>query len=91
MRKVIIYSALLFVGLGLSQALPVLLGDSHDAAATAIRVLTMTGLAFIMIQVGFEFHIDKARLHSYGVFILIVKKLIQGVPEAPAAFDHNDI
>jgi Kef-type K+ transport system membrane component KefB len=66
MGKVILYSALLFAGLGLSQFLPALLGDSHDAAATAIRVLTMTGLAFIMIHVGFEFHIDKSRLGSYG-------------------------
>jgi Kef-type K+ transport system membrane component KefB len=66
MRKVILYSFLLFVGLGLSQALPSLLGDAHDAIAIAIRVLTLTGLAFIMIHVGFEFHIDKSRLGSYG-------------------------
>ena len=39
--------------------LPALLGDARDAVANAIRLLTMTGLAFIMIQVGFEFHIDK--------------------------------
>ncbi len=66
MRKVTLYSVLLLLGLGLSQALPALLGGAHDAAAVAIRVLTMTGLAFIMIQVGFEFHIDKARLGTYG-------------------------
>ena len=66
MRKVLLYSILLFVGLGLSQALPALLGDSHDAVATVIRVLTMTGLAFIMIHVGFEFHIDKSNLRQYG-------------------------
>jgi hypothetical protein len=65
-RKVLVYSILLFVGLGLSQALPTLLGDAHDAIATAIRVLTMTGLAFIMIHVGFEFHIDKSNLRQYG-------------------------
>jgi Kef-type K+ transport system membrane component KefB len=66
MRKVILYSFLLFAGLGLSQALPSLLGDAHDAIAIMIRVLTLTGLAFIMIHVGFEFHIDKSRLGSYG-------------------------
>ena len=66
MRKVILYSVLLFVGLGLSQALPSLLGGAHDAVAVATRVLTMIGLAFIMIHVGFEFHIDKSRLRSYG-------------------------
>ncbi|MDH3216885.1 MAG: sodium:proton antiporter [Candidatus Krumholzibacteria bacterium] len=66
MHKVIVYSILLFVGLGLSQALPGLLDDGHDAAANVIRVLTMTGLAFIMIHVGFEFHIDKSNLRRYG-------------------------
>lgn len=66
MKKVALYSALLFVGLGLSQVLPELLGDSHDPIAVAIRVITMVGLAFIMIHVGFEFHIDKTKLGSYG-------------------------
>ncbi len=66
MRKVLVYSVLLFVGLGLSQALPALLGAAHDAVATAIRMLTMTGLAFIMIHVGFEFHLDKSNLKRYG-------------------------
>lgn len=45
--------------------LPSLLGDAHDAVAVAVRVLTMTFLAFIMIRVGFEFHLDKSRLGSY--------------------------
>ena len=66
MRKVVLYSALLFVGLALSQALPLLPGGGHELLATTIRVLTMIGLAFIMIHVGFEFHIDKSRLESYG-------------------------
>jgi Kef-type K+ transport system membrane component KefB len=66
MRKVLVYSVLLLAGLGLSQALPGLLGDAHDAVATTVRVLTMTGLAFIMVHVGFEFHIDKSNLKQYG-------------------------
>ncbi len=66
MRKVLWYSIFLFAGLGLSQALPSVLGESHDTVATAIRTLTMTGLAFIMIRVGFEFHIDKSNLKQYG-------------------------
>jgi hypothetical protein len=66
MRKVLLYSILLFIGLGLSQALPALLGNAQDGFAFTIRVLTMTGLAFIMIHVGFEFHIDKSRLGKYG-------------------------
>ena len=66
MRKVLAYSVLLFVGLGLSQVMPLWLGDERDGIATVIRVLTMTGLAFIMIRVGFEFHIDKSKLGQYG-------------------------
>lgn len=66
MRKVLLFSILLFLGLGLSQALPALLGDAHDGLAAVVRVLTMTGLAFIMIHVGFEFHVDKSRLGKYG-------------------------
>jgi Kef-type K+ transport system membrane component KefB len=66
MRKVLTYSVLLFVGLGLSQLLPALLGEAHDGLAVAIRVLTMIGLGFIMIHVGFEFHLDKSRLGQYG-------------------------
>ena len=58
MRKVALYSSLLFVGFGLSQLLPFLLVGAHDAGAVAVRVLTMVCLAFIMIRVGFEFHLD---------------------------------
>jgi len=46
--------------------MPSILGGSHDVFATIVRVLTMTGLAFIMIHVGFEFHIDKKNLGTYG-------------------------
>ena len=66
MRKVLLYSVLLFVGLGLSQVLPLLVSQNYDAIAVPVRVLTMIGLAFIMIRVGFEFHIDKNNLRSYG-------------------------
>jgi len=66
MRRVLIYSTLLLIGLGFSQALPTLAGDAHDGVATAVRVITMVGLAFIMIHVGFEFHIDKSKPRTYG-------------------------
>ena len=66
MRKVLAYSLLLFIGLGLSQVLPALTGDARDVVANTIRLLTMTGLAFIMIQVGHEFHLDKSNLKKYG-------------------------
>ncbi|MCY3691814.1 MAG: sodium:proton antiporter [Chloroflexota bacterium] len=66
MRTVLVYSILLFLGLGLSQGLPAILGDFPDVLANGIRVLTLTGLAFIMIRVGFEFHIEKSNLGQYG-------------------------
>jgi hypothetical protein len=65
-RKVLLYSILLFIGLGFSQLLPLALGNLHEVIAVAIRLLTMTGLAFIMIHVGFEFHIDKSQIGEYG-------------------------
>ena len=71
MRTVLLYSILLFIGLGMSQALPVLLGAAHDGFAFFVRVLTMTGLAFIMIHVGYEFHLDKSRLGNYGKDYLV--------------------
>lgn len=71
MRKVFLYSVLLFAGLGLSQILPVILGEAQDGFSLLIRLLTMVGLAFIMIHVGFEFHIDKNRLGLYGKDYLI--------------------
>ncbi len=66
MRKVALYSILLVAGLLFSQVLPVMLGDSAGMVALVVRTLTMTGLAFIMIHVGFEFHIDKRNLKRYG-------------------------
>lgn len=71
MRKVFLYSTLLLIGLIFSQFLPVLFVKAYDGIASAIRVFTMTGLAFIMIHVGFEFHIDKTKLEKYGWDYLI--------------------
>ncbi|MXX78128.1 MAG: sodium:proton antiporter [Gemmatimonadales bacterium] len=66
MRRVLLYSLLLFAGLVLSQALPALTGDAQDGVANAVRVLAMSGLTFIMIHVGFEFHIDRSQPKQYG-------------------------
>ncbi len=66
LRNILLYSVLLLLGLVLSQALPTLAGDAHDGIANAIRVLTMTSLAFIMVRVGFEFHIERSNLGQYG-------------------------
>jgi Na+:H+ antiporter len=61
MRRVIIYSLLLVGGMGLSQLAFVQLFSA------AIATLTMIFLAYIMIEVGMEFDIDKSRLSSYVV------------------------
>jgi Kef-type K+ transport system membrane component KefB len=66
MKKVWIFSALLTAGLVLSQALPPILGEQTDTVRTAIAFLTMVGLAFIMIHVGYEFDLDKRNLRELG-------------------------
>ncbi len=69
-KKVLLFSILLVLGLILSQYLDVLAGDS-GTAREAVRILTMVMLAFIMIHVGYEFEIDRSRLKSYGFDYLV--------------------
>ncbi|MFY0530051.1 sodium:proton antiporter [Archangium gephyra] len=66
MRKVFIYSVLLLGGLGASQALPALGPGVYEPLTHVIRLLTMVGLAFIMIHVGQEFDLDKSNMRQYG-------------------------
>lgn len=61
MRRVIIYSLLLVAGMGLSQLAFI------QSFSPAITTLTMIFLAYIMIEVGMEFDIDKSRLSAYTV------------------------
>jgi Kef-type K+ transport system membrane component KefB len=65
MKTVWIFSALLVVGLGLSQVLPGVLHEHVHAAREAISFLTMVALSFIMIHVGYEFQIDR-KLRELG-------------------------
>ena len=65
MKRVFIYSILLVAGMGLSQLATV------QTFATTITVLTMIFLAYIMIEVGMEFDIDKSRLHAYALDYVI--------------------
>lgn len=66
MKKIAIYSLLLAAGLVGSQFLPALLGESLGAGREVVTFLTMVGLSFIMIHVGYEFEIDKSRVRDYG-------------------------
>ena len=60
MKQVILYSIFLFVGILFSQVLDL------SAYSEWISALTLICLAYIMIEVGLEFEIDKKRLRSYG-------------------------
>jgi Kef-type K+ transport system membrane component KefB len=65
-KKVWIFSGLLTIGLVLSQLLPGILAEHAHAVGAGIDFLTMVGLAFIMIHVGYEFDLDKAKLGERG-------------------------
>ncbi|MDV5167657.1 sodium:proton antiporter [Photobacterium rosenbergii] len=65
MKKVILYSILLLIGLFLSQLLP-LYFQGYSALQPVLMVVTMSALAYIMINVGREFDIDKDNLKQYG-------------------------
>ncbi|MFT4552742.1 MAG: hypothetical protein ACI9S8_001368 [Chlamydiales bacterium] len=66
MKKIVIYSILLFIGLIFSQFLPLLGEESYLPVHFVVRQFTMVALAFIMIHVGLEFRIEKDRLEEYG-------------------------
>lgn len=64
MQKILIYSALLILGLVGSQFLPPA-GEGFDAR-DLIRWGTFIALAYIMINVGYEFDIDKKNPRKYA-------------------------
>ena len=65
MRKVALYSVLLLVGMFFSQVANLEILQPH------LGFFTMVCLAYIMIEVGLEFHLDKKHLSSYGFDYLI--------------------
>ena len=66
MRKVLLFSTLLLLGLIGSQWLPGVIGPGYAMVGDMVRIMTMAALSFIMIRVGYEFHIDKSNLRQYG-------------------------
>jgi hypothetical protein len=66
MKKVVIFSGLLVLGMVGSQLLPNMLGSTYASLSHVIRLLTMAALAFIMIHVGYEFDINKREMRRYG-------------------------
>lgn len=65
MRKVLLFSFFLMAGLAASQSFPMLFGDSYPAVKIVSNTLLFVCLAFIMINVGREFEIEKSRWKSY--------------------------
>ncbi|MBD3168176.1 MAG: sodium:proton antiporter [candidate division Zixibacteria bacterium] len=66
MKKVVLYSILLIIGLAGSQVLPLITGGDLKWLTLSVDLLTMIGLSYIMIHVGYEFEIDKSNLRQYG-------------------------
>lgn len=65
MRKVLSFSVFLIIGLLLSQFLPMFAGEGYGVVKTVANILLYICLGFIMINVGREFEVDKARWKSY--------------------------
>lgn len=65
MKKILLFSFFLVIGLVVSQFLPSLVGESYASVKTVSNSLLYVCLAFIMINVGREFEMDKTRWKSY--------------------------
>ena len=65
MKKIILFSLFLLAGLILSQILPGIAGDSFYSLKFGLDSLLYISLAYIMINVGREFELDKTQLKSY--------------------------
>lgn len=67
MKKVLLFSFFLLFGLFLSQFLPPFFGQSYLPVEKVVKVLMFVCLAYIMINVGREFELDKSKWRSYAV------------------------
>ena len=71
MKKVLSFSAMLMLGLLFSQLMPGALGANYESARHGIEILLGVCLAFIMINVGREFEVDKSNIKSYAKDYLV--------------------
>ena len=70
--RLILFCCNLYIGLFLSQIIPELVTtDFYFKYKQVVKVATYWHLSYIMINVGFEFEIDKSRLRSYGKDYLV--------------------
>lgn len=67
MKKVLSFSVFLLVGLAVSQVLTFIAGDATRSVKVVTDIFLYICLAFIMINVGREFEIDKSRWKSYAL------------------------
>lgn len=65
MKKVLLFSFFLVFGLILSQIIPTAMEEYYPLIKTVGNTLLYVCLAFIMINVGREFELDKSRWRSY--------------------------
>ena len=65
MKKVVAFSLMLMVGLVLSQLLPIYMGESYGELKHIVEIALGICLAYIMINVGREFEIDKSNAKVY--------------------------
>lgn len=65
MKKVFLFSIFLLCGLLFSQVLPSVLGDVYSVLSGVTKWLMFICLAFIMINVGREFELNKTKWRSY--------------------------
>ncbi len=66
MRKIVIFSILLLLGLLCSQLLPGIVGAGYEQLKDVADFIMLSALAYIMINVGSEFEIERHKLKSYG-------------------------
>jgi hypothetical protein len=65
MKKVVAFSLMLMLGLVLSQLLPSYMGAMYGDVKHVVELMLGVCLAFIMINVGREFEIDKSNVRIY--------------------------
>ena len=70
--RLILLCSMLFLGLTLGQiTAEFMTAETYTTWKHVVKVITMFHLSYIMINVGFEFEIDKTKLRSYGTDYLV--------------------
>ena len=68
MKKILLFSFFLVIGLVVSQFLPAMVGENYSMVKTISNTLLYVCLAFIMINVGREFEMDPFESLYGGLF-----------------------